>query len=120
MSVGDFLDVNVCIGGDNVPKKLSIVPHVIVGTPDGVCKMIECKSLYTGYIQTVVINKIDKMLNDGFTKLIKQIIEKLEKNKQVTLLTSEKLDYVLDMYMDFLLDPLVIINENENDVIKSM
>lgn len=116
------MEINVCIGGDNFPKKLSVIPHIIVGTPDGVYNMFECKSLRPKFIQTVVINKIDEMLNDGYTKLIKQIMRNLPKKKQVTILASEKLDYVLDMYMDSLLDPLIIFSEDENEIniIKSM
>jgi len=121
MTVGDFLGVNVCIGGDNVPKKLSVVPHVIIGTPAGVSNMIECKSLRIGCIQTVVINKADMMLTQNCVKLIKDIMEKLVINKQVTVLTSDKLDHILDLYTDTLRDPLVIINpveeENTNSAI---
>lgn len=117
------MGVNVCIGGDNVPRKLSVIPHVVVGTPAGVSNMIKCKSLHTGCIHTVVLNKVDMMLTRNYTVLIEEIMDKLVKNKQVTLLTSDKLDHVLDMYMDTLRDPLVIINENtkekENKIIKS-
>lgn len=124
MSVGDFLGVNVCIGGDNVPRKLSVVPHVVVGTPAGVSNMINCKSLRTGCIHTVVLNKVDMMLTRNYTVLIEEIMGKLVKNKQVTLLTSDKLDHVLDMYMDTLRDPLVIIDDNakemKNKILKSM
>lgn len=116
------MGVNVCIGGDNYPKKLTVIPHIIVGTPEGVFNMIECKSLRIKSIQTIVINKIDQMLNDGNTKLIKQLIGNVQNNKQVTMLASEKLEYVLDMYMNFLLDPLIIFSEDENEdnIIKSM
>lgn len=122
MSVGDFLGVNVCIGGDNVPRKLSVVPHIIVGTPLGVSNMISCKSLHTGSIQTVVINKVEKMLTNDYTKSIEEIMKKLTKTRQVTILTSDKLDHVLDIYMESLRDPLVIINDKEkdNDLLKSM
>lgn len=124
MSVGDFMGVNVCIGGDNVPKKLSVVPHVVVGTPAGVMSMIACKSLRTSCVHTVVLNKVEKMLSPIFAKLVEQIMRKLGPNKQVTLLTSDKLDHVLDKYMDTLRDPLVIIDdgekEKESDVLKSM
>jgi len=118
MTIGDFLGVNVCIGGDNIPKKQSVVPHIIIGTPAGVSNMIECKSLRIGSIQTVVINKADMMLTQNFVKLIKDILEKLVRNKQVTVLTSDKLDHILDLYMDTLRDPLVIINpiEEENKI----
>jgi len=118
MIIGDFLGINVCIGGDNVSKKLSVVPHVIIGTPPGISSMIECKSLRIGCIRTVVINKADMMLTQNFVKLIKDILEKLVKNKQVTVLTSDKLDHILDLYMDTLRDPLVIINpiEEENKI----
>lgn len=122
MSVGDFLGVNVCIGGDNVPRKLSVVPHIVVGTPAGVSNMISCKSLRTGSIQTVVINKAEKMLTNNYTILIEEIMRKLTKTRQVTLLTSDKLDHVLDIYMESLRDPLVIINdqEKENDLLKNL
>jgi len=115
LSVGDFLGINVCIGGDNVPRKLSVVPHVIVGTPFGVSNMISCKSLNTGCIQTVVINKAEKMLTNDYTKSIEKIMKKLTKTRQVTILTSDKLDHVLDIYMESLRDPLVIINDKEKD-----
>lgn len=122
MSVGDFLGVNICVGGDNVPKKLSVVPHVVVGTPAGVFNMIACKSLNTRCVQTVVINKADKMLTSNFPKLIEDIMTKLEKNKQVTVLTSDKLEHVLDLYMETLRDPMVIIQEDckEKENLKSM
>ncbi|XP_060850865.1 uncharacterized protein LOC132929499 [Rhopalosiphum padi] len=122
MSVGDFLGVNVCIGGDNVPRKLSVVPHIIVGTPLGVSNMILCKSLHTGCIQTVVINKAEKMLTNDYTKSIEEIMKKLTKTRQVTILTSDKLDHVLDIYMESLRDPLVIINDKEkdNDLLKNL
>lgn len=122
MSIGDFLGVNICIGGDNVPKKLSVIPHIIVGTPLGVSNMITCKSLRTGCIQTVVINKAEKMLSNNYIKLIEEIMKKLTKTRQVTILTSDSLDHVLDIYMETLRDPLVIINDKEkdNDLLKSM
>ncbi|CAI6364390.1 unnamed protein product [Macrosiphum euphorbiae] len=122
MSVGDFLGVNVCIGGDNVPRKLSVVPHVVVGTPAGVSNMISCKSLRTGSIQTVVINKAEKMLTSNCTILIEEIMKKITRTRQVTLLTSDKLDHVLDIYMESLRDPLVIINdqEKEYDLLKNL
>ncbi|XP_025194977.1 ATP-dependent RNA helicase DRS1-like isoform X2 [Melanaphis sacchari] len=115
MSVGDFMGVKVCIGGDNVPKKLSVVPHIIVGTPSGIFNMISCKSLHTEWIQTVVINQAEKMLANNYTNLIKEIMNKLNQTKQVTILTSGKLDHVLDIYMESLNDALVIINNNEKD-----
>lgn len=118
MSVGDFLGINVCIGGDNVPRKLSVIPHIVVGTPFGVTSMISCNSLHTGCVQTVVLNKIEKMLTPQCTKLIEVIMGKLVENKQVTLLTSDKLDQVLDVYMDTLRDPLVIFDEKNDKEIE--
>lgn len=122
MSVGDFLGVNICVGGDHLPKKLPVVPHVVVGTPAGVFNMIVCKSLNTRFIHTVVINKADKMLTSKFPKIIEDLMAKLEKNKQVTVLTSDKLEHILDLYMETLRDPMVIIQENseEKDSFKSM
>jgi len=122
MSVGDFLGVNVCIGGDNVPRKLSIVPHIVVGTPAGVTNMISCKSLHTESIQTVVINKAEKMLTNNYTILIEEIIGKLTRTRQITLLASDKLDHVLDIYMGSLCDPLIFINDQDKapDLLNSM
>uniref|UniRef100_A0A2S2R0L8 ATP-dependent RNA helicase n=2 Tax=Sipha flava TaxID=143950 RepID=A0A2S2R0L8_9HEMI len=113
LSVGDFMGVNVCIGGDNVPRKLTVIPHVIVGTPAGIFNMIACKSLRTGCIHTVVMNQVEKMLSNSSIKLIEKIVENLPINKQITLLTSDRLDHVLDTFMDTLRDPLVIINEEK-------
>lgn len=112
MRIGDFLDINVCIGGENVPKKLSAVPHIIVGTPAEVSSMITWNSLNIGFINTIVLYKADQMLDLNDTKLIKGILGKI-KTKQVTLLASEKLDHLLDTYMDSLNDPMIIIKDEE-------
>lgn len=120
MSVGDFLGINVCIGGDNVPRKLSVIPHIVVGTPAGVTSMIACNSLHTECVHTVVLNKVENMLTTHCTKLIGDIMKTLARNKQVTLLTSDKLDRVLDVYMDTLRDPLIIFNENDNKEIETV
>lgn len=64
------------------------------------------------------------MLTKSHTKLIEEIMRKLAKDKQVTLLASNKLDHILDMYMDTLRDPLVIIHEdkkeNESEILKGV
>lgn len=115
------MGVNVCVGGNNVPKILSDIPHIIVDTPAGISNMISCKSLRSGCIHTVVINQVEKMLSNNSIKLIEKIMEKLPNNKQITLLTSDKLDHVLDLFMDTLRDPLVIINEEKDtNILKSM
>lgn len=117
------MGVNVCIGGDNVPRKVSVIPHIVVGTPVGISNMISCKSLRTKCIHTVVMNQVENMLSKTSIMLIQKVIEKLPNNKQITLLASDRLDHVLDIFMDSLHDPLVIINEEkekDSKIIKSM
>lgn len=115
MSVGDYLSVRVNIVGESNPSSnLSIVPHVVVGTPDAVARMIANGIIRTGYIHTVVVKEVENMLTPNYTKPIKEVIAKVPMNKQVTLLTSDKLDHVLDMYMETLRDPLVIIDDKDN------
>lgn len=86
--------------------------------------MIACKSLSTVCIQTVVLNKADEMLTHHHTKLIDEIMDRLGRNKQVTVLTSNKLDRVLDKYTDSLREPLIIFddrnNEKKDEILKSM
>lgn len=74
--------------------------------------MIAWNSLNIGFINTIVLYKVDQMLDLNNTKLVKGILEKI-KTKQVTLLASEKLDHVLDTFVDSLNDPLIIIDEKE-------
>lgn len=117
MSVGDYLSVRVNIGGEsNSSSNLSFVPHVVVGTPNAVASMIAQGTIRTEYIHTVIVNKVENMLTPNYTKSIKEIIAKVPINKQVTLLTSDKLDHVLDMYMETLRDPLVIIDDKDNKI----
>lgn len=88
----------------------------MVGTPGAVAKMIAHGTIRTGYIHTVVVKEVENMLTPNYTKSIKEVIAKVPMDKQVTLLTSDKLDHVLDMYMETLRDPLVIIDDKDNKI----
>lgn len=117
MSVGDYLSVKVNIVGESNPSSnLSNNPHVVVGIPGVMSRMIAHGTIRTEDIHTVVVNQVENMLTPNYTKSIKEVIAKVPMNKQVTLLTSDKLDHVLDMYVDTLRDPLVIIDDKDNKI----
>lgn len=107
------MGVEVCIGGDNVPKKLSVIPHVVVGTPTGVFSMIEVNSLCIKYIKTVVINQIDEMLTDNHFFKIEDIMNLCCKDKQTTIMASKRFDEIVAVYSGILSNPLFIIDKNE-------
>ncbi|XP_050520122.1 eukaryotic initiation factor 4A-III-like isoform X2 [Daktulosphaira vitifoliae] len=108
--IGNFMDLEICIGGDNVPRKLPVVPLVVVGTPAGVSNMIACNSLNTEFISTILMYELDDMM--PYYVVIEEIMNKLHvANKQITILASSGIDQILDMYIDSLQDPFIFLND---------
>lgn len=107
------MNINVFIGGENVPKKMSAIPHIIIGTPAGISNMIKWNSSSVAYVETIVLYKADQMLTINDIQLIKRIMAEVTDFRQITMLASNKLENLLDIYMDSLVDPLVIINDEK-------
>lgn len=85
------LSVAVCIGGADMNTEktaLSLSPHIIVGTPGRLCDHLEKGNLWLDFIECLVFDEADRMLEMGFSKQIDIITEQIPKSRQTLMLSA--------------------------------
>jgi len=113
-SIGKFLNVTTCIGGTNVPRKLSPVPHVVISTLQGLYEMINCKSLSKDFIKMLVIDDAEDMLKcNGFFNKIRYVLLFLNNNRQLIIMSTSKIEEILDQFSDLMQNPEYILAPDE-------
>ncbi|WP_010234083.1 DEAD/DEAH box helicase [Clostridium arbusti] len=83
-------------------KELKQRVHVVVGTPGRTMDHIERGTIDLSRIKYLVIDEADEMLNMGFIDQVKDIINKLPKNKMTMLFSatmSENIQLLCNKYM---------------------
>ncbi len=122
------LTSTLCIGGANINNQIRALkknPEFIIGTPGRLIDLEQNKIINFHDYTSIVLDEVDRMLDMGFIKDIKQIINKLPK-KRHSLFFSATLPRDLQVLMSsFLRNPISITvktrqsAENVNqDVIK--
>lgn len=113
-SIGKFLNVSTCIGGTNVPRKVSPVPHIVISTLHGLCEMINCNSLCKDYINMLIIDDADEMIkyHVNFNN-IRQVLLFLNNDRQIIILSISKFEEILDQFAYTMQDPEYIIVPEE-------
>ena len=67
------MKVVVCIGGANLNEEkeaLASSPHIIVATPGRLCDHLERGTVWLDFIQCLIFDEADRMLEMGFSKNI--------------------------------------------------
>jgi ATP-dependent RNA helicase DeaD len=81
----------VCIGGANLGQEkeaLSSSPHIIVATPGRLCDHLERGNVWLDFIQCLIFDEADRMLEMGFAKQIDMITEQIPKSRQTLMLSA--------------------------------
>lgn len=81
----------VCIGGASIPEEkaaLSSSPHIIVATPGRLCDHLERGNVWLDFIQCLIFDEADRMLEMGFAKQIDLITEQIPKERQTMMLSA--------------------------------
>jgi superfamily II DNA/RNA helicase len=85
------MKVVVCIGGASIPEEkeaLSTSPHIIVATPGRLCDHLERGNVWLDFIQCLIFDEADRMLEMGFAKQIEMITEQIPKERQTLMLSA--------------------------------
>lgn len=85
------MKVVVCIGGANMndeKEALSHSPHIIVATPGRLCDHLERGNVWLDFIQCLIFDEADRMLEMGFSKQIDLITEQIHKDRQTLMLSA--------------------------------
>ncbi len=81
----------VLIGGVDMKKDakaLQSYPHVIVATPGRLCDHLDRGNVWLDYIEKVVLDEADRMLDMGFADQLARITSDLPKNRQTMLFSA--------------------------------
>jgi ATP-dependent RNA helicase RhlE len=85
------MKVAVCIGGAPISvekEALSSSPHIIVATPGRLCDHLERGHVWLDFIQCLIFDEADRMLEMGFAKQIDTITEQIPKARQTLMFSA--------------------------------
>lgn len=85
------LKVAVCIGGADMNAEKALLatsPHIIVATPGRLCDHLERGHLWVDFIECLIFDEADRMLEMGFSKQIDIITEQIPKSRQTLMLSA--------------------------------
>ena len=101
----------LCVGGVNANRQISELnrrPQVVVGTPGRLRDLTDQGALRLDQVGVLVLDEADRMLDMGFIRDIKYLIDKLPRQRQ-TLCFSATISQEIRKLLDGLLtDPLTI------------
>ncbi len=107
----------VCIGGASIPvekEALSSSPHIIVATPGRLCDHLERGNVWLDFIQCLIFDDADRMLEMGFAKQIQIISEQIPKERQTLMFSATFAPPVEKLAHQVMNDPKsVTINRTE-------
>lgn len=81
----------VCIGGASIPvekEALASSPHIIVATPGRLCDHLERGNVWLDFIQCLIFDEADRMLDMGFATQINNITEQIPKERQTLMFSA--------------------------------
>ncbi|MFK8242590.1 MULTISPECIES: DEAD/DEAH box helicase [unclassified Facklamia] len=101
--------VYVVYGGSPIGKQIDRLknnaPQIIVGTPGRILDLIRRRALDLTYLQTLVLDEADEMLNMGFIDDIRSIIEVTPPSRQTLLFSATMPNEIRQLAEQFLHNP---------------
>lgn len=104
----------VCIGGASISvekEALQKSPHVIVATPGRLCDHLERGHVWLEFIQCLILDEADRMLDMGFTEQLNKITDQLPKERQTMLFSATFAPEVERLARRILTNPLQVTIE---------
>jgi ATP-dependent RNA helicase RhlE len=101
----------VLIGGVDMRydvKALESYPQVIVATPGRLCDHLDRGNLWLDYIQMLVLDEADRMLDMGFSDQLSRIVSDLPKRRQTLLFSATFPPSVEKLARKILYDPVTV------------
>ena len=90
---------------------------IVVATPGRLQEFIHDKKINLEYINTVILDEADTMLDLGFLNEIKMILKSCTKPKQMMLFSATISQNIKKLAKEFLRDPAIVEVHNRRDVV---
>ncbi len=113
LSKNGELGIKTCtiIGNVNIKRqleKLKNKPHIVVGTPGRILELAEIKKLKPHGVKTIVIDEVDRMLDDKNLKEVEAIIRKTLRDRQLMVFSASITDDAIETAKRFMKEPKII------------
>ena len=92
------LKTALIIGGASMRPQIDSLrrqPHIIIGTPGRIIDHMEQRTLSLEGVSILVLDEADRMLDMGFAPQLKQILNKVPKNRQTMLFSATMPDDIV-------------------------
>lgn len=99
------------IGGANMDRQISTLrtnPEFVIGTPGRLKDLSTRKSFYLSQFNNLVIDEVDRMLDMGFIKEIKEMTSKLSSDRQSLFFSATMPKEIHDLAITLLHNPITI------------
>lgn len=108
---GTDLEIVAVIGGASIKRQthgLRHRPHFVVGTPGRIGDLIGRKELNLMQFQNIVLDEVDRMVDIGFLKEMKQIIALLPRIRQSLFFSATVGPKTHEILRSFVTDPVTV------------
>ena len=102
--------VYVVYGGSSIGKQIEWIkrnqPQIVVGTPGRILDLMRRKALSLKFLQTLVLDEADEMLNMGFIEDVKEIVSQTPPSRQTLLFSATMPPEIRALSDQFLTNPV--------------
>jgi len=101
----------ICIGGENIngqKNRLRQKNHFVIGTPGRLMDLLKRKALILNQVSTIVLDEADRMLDMGFIKDIRFIMNYMPREKQILCFAATMSKKIEPLINDFLRHPITV------------
>lgn len=101
----------LCVGGMNIERQIRDLrrrPHVVIGTPGRLKDLLQRNVLSLRDMTTLVLDEADRMLDMGFINDIRNIVDRMPKNRQTLFFSATITPTIEKLIGDFLVDPVKV------------
>ena len=102
---------NVFIGGTSTSNFSN---HIMIGTPGRIYDLLTKNLLCRDNIHTVILDEADEMLSRGFKDQIYFILNILNKNIHIALISATMPEDILNISNEFMKEPLKLLIQKDN------
>jgi ATP-dependent RNA helicase RhlE len=101
----------VCVGGSSIGNQIRSLRYrneFVIGTPGRIKDLIERKVLNLSFFRSVVLDEADRMLDMGFIKDMKFMMDLMPKDRQTLFFSATLSPEIEKLIHDFLRNPVMI------------
>lgn len=101
----------LCVGGVNIGPQIKQIqrgPHIVIGTPGRLKDLVQQNKLRLGGTDVLILDEADRMLDMGFIRDIRFLLEKLPKQRQTLFFSATITPEIKGLLPEILNDPVTV------------